>query len=184
MPKRTLYKPQFHPKLARALAFDGLKEDEIYVQMDISEKTFYNWKRDYPEFKRALEEGKAPVDHDVEQALLKRALGYDYDEISIETDARGNIKRVNTTKKQVPPDFQSMRFWLMNRKRDKWTEKPIQVNQNNLLVSPRMKMLIDDEEGRELVKGLYRRSAMLEREDNVIDVKQVKQIRDARINKE
>lgn len=47
----------------------------------------------------------------MENALLKRALGYEYDEITYENGEE--VKRVT---KQVAPDITAQIFWLKNRK--------------------------------------------------------------------
>ena len=58
------------------------------------------------------------MDRQVENALLKRALGYEYDEIT--TEYGKEIKRVT---KQVVPDVTAQIFWLKNRKPDQWRDK-------------------------------------------------------------
>lgn len=73
----------------------------------------------------------------MENALLKRALGYDYEEETTEieevpsgkVDAMGkpimktkrHIKRI---KRHVPGDPAAQIFWLKNRKPDRWRDKP------------------------------------------------------------
>lgn len=85
----------------------------------------------------ALKKGKAPVDTQVENALLKRALGYSYVETVTEfelTDTgmkdddgkpvmEKKIKSVRSIKKEVPPDVGAGAFWLKNRRPDRWREK-------------------------------------------------------------
>ena len=58
------------------------------------------------------------VDRQVENALLKRALGYQYDEITLEDGIE--TKRVT---KEVIPDTTAQIFWLKNRKPDQWRDK-------------------------------------------------------------
>ena len=52
--------------------------------MGIACSTLYVWKNDHPEIAEALKKGKEVVDLEVENALLKKALGYDYVETTIE----------------------------------------------------------------------------------------------------
>jgi len=59
----------------------------------------------------------------VENALLKRALGYEYEEVK-EKFEDGVITERTVTKKEVVPDTTAQIFWLKNRKPDKWRDKP------------------------------------------------------------
>lgn len=56
-------------------ARDGLTDALIAKNMNVSEATLYNYKRDHLEILEALKKGKEVVDREVENALLKRALG-------------------------------------------------------------------------------------------------------------
>lgn len=40
----------------------------------------------------------------VEQALLKKALGYDYDEVDIVIDKQTGIEKITKHKRHMPPD--------------------------------------------------------------------------------
>ena len=84
----------------------------------------------------SLKKGKAPVDIEVENALLKRALGYEYEEVTTEVEEvpTGKIdedgkpiikqkKHIRKTTKMVLPDVTAQIFWLKNRKPDQWREK-------------------------------------------------------------
>ena len=48
--------------------------------MGIVSSTLYDWKKKYSEISEALKRGKEVVDRQVENALLRRALGYSYEE--------------------------------------------------------------------------------------------------------
>ena len=105
--------------------------------MGISSSTYYTWLGKYPEISEAVKKGKAPVDTQVENALLKRALGYSYVETTTdfelidtgEKDEEGNpvmekkIKNVRSVKKEMAPDVGAAAFWLKNRRPDRWKEK-------------------------------------------------------------
>lgn len=95
--------------------------------MGISVATFYNWQKNYKEFLEAIKKGKAPVDLEVENALLKRALGYEYEETVtdiIELPDGKTRKHVRRFKKHMPADVGAMAFWLKNRRTDRWRDKP------------------------------------------------------------
>lgn len=108
--------------------------------MGITAKTLYEWENRFSEIRDALKRGKAPVDFEVENALLKRALGFEYEEIMREvediptnkTDSEGNTiykqkKHVRKIKKYIPPEPTAMIFWLKNRKPEQWKDKREQV---------------------------------------------------------
>lgn len=136
--------------MLEGLARDGLTDEQIAQKMGIGVSTLYRWEQDYKEIRDALKRGKAPVDIQVENALLKRALGYEYDEVVEEVehipigkpDEDGNqriIDHVKTKTKRVTvlPDVTAQIFWLKNRRPDKWRDKVEQVQTvgNELLES-------------------------------------------------
>lgn len=91
--------------------------------MKISLSTFYAWKEKYSDISEAIKKGKEVIDFEVEQALLKRAMGYSYTETRKEIDANGK-KKVIVTEKHVEPDTVAQIFWLRNRKPNKWRNNP------------------------------------------------------------
>lgn len=130
--RRSKYDPDITPEIAEQYARDGLINEEIATKLGISTTTFYNWQKKYVEFSEALKKGKQVVDAKVEKALLKRALGYDYEEIKVTVNESGQ-KKVEKTKKQVKPDTTAQIFWLKNRLPDKWRDKhEIDQNINNI----------------------------------------------------
>ena len=114
--------------LLESWARDGLTDEQIAHNMGISTATLYNYKKSHLEILNALKKGKEVVDYEVENALLQRALGYEYEEIKIEKE-HGEITKKVTIKKRMPPDTTAQIFWLKNRKPDKWREK--QADDNN-----------------------------------------------------
>ena len=63
------------------------------------------------------------MDIQVENALLKRALGYEFQEERVERSDKDGVKIVQTIK-HVPPDTTAQIFWLKNRRPDKYRNKP------------------------------------------------------------
>lgn len=104
-------------------ARDGLTDEQIAQNIGINPATLYVWKNNYPEISESLKKGKEVIDYEVENALLKRALGYEYTEIKTKTE-EGVVTEVTTTTKQVVPDVTAQIFWLKNRKPDLWRDKP------------------------------------------------------------
>lgn len=65
-------------------ARDGLTDEQIAQNIGIKRQTLYDWKNKYPDISDSLKRGKEVVDIQVENALLKRALGYTYTEVKTE----------------------------------------------------------------------------------------------------
>ncbi len=61
---------------------DGLTNEQIAHNMGITSETLRVWNNKYSAISAALKKGKEVVDRQVENALLKRALGYEYEEIN------------------------------------------------------------------------------------------------------
>lgn len=108
-------------------ARDGLTDEQIAKNIGISKDTFYRWKNNFQDFSDTLKKGKEVVDRQVENALLKRALGYDSKEVVRELvlDPQGNKRMMETKEviKPVPPDVTAQIFWLKNRRPDLWRDK-------------------------------------------------------------
>ncbi|NLK53209.1 MAG: helix-turn-helix domain-containing protein [Syntrophomonadaceae bacterium] len=107
-------------------ARDGLTDEQISHNIGIHPSTLYEWQKKYPDISESLKRGKEVIDRQVENALLKRALGYEYEEVKqiIEKDEKGkDRKRIEKTVKQVAPDTTAQMFWLKNRKPDEWRDR-------------------------------------------------------------
>lgn len=109
-------------------AREGYTDEQLAEAMGIHPATLYVWLKKYSEIADALKRGKAPVDRMVENALLKRALGYEYTEVTKERilDRKTGQYKLTVTKetvKKVPPDVVAQIFWLKNRRPDLWREK-------------------------------------------------------------
>lgn len=109
-----------------AWARDGLTDEQIAHNMGCNVRTLYVWKKAYPQIEQALKTGKEVVDIQVENALFKRAIGYDYEEVKtiIETLPGGEKRqRAERTRKHVPGDTTAQIFWLKNRKQVEWRDR-------------------------------------------------------------
>lgn len=99
-------------------ARDGLSNEQIAYNMGITVRTLYKWQKKNVQFKQALKVGKDTADRQVENALFKSALGYEYKEEVVTNDGR-----VVTVTKHKPANTTSQIFWLKNRKPEKWRDK-------------------------------------------------------------
>lgn len=109
--------------LLQSWARQGLIDEEIAKKIGISRATLYEWKKKYPDISNALKKGKEVIDVEVENALLKRALGYRCFEVKTETFPDGSTKQT-TVEKEVAPEVAAQIYWLKNRQPEKWRDKP------------------------------------------------------------
>ena len=114
--------------LVEAWARNGLTDEQISKNLGIAYSTFREYVKKYSALSAALKKGKEIVDIEVENALLKRALGYKYDEVTKELieDKEAGIAELKVTKvvtKEVVPDTTAQIFWLKNRKPEEWRDK-------------------------------------------------------------
>ena len=113
--------------LIQGMARDGLTQQQIADNLGINVDTLIEYKKKYTDFSEALKKGKEVVDIEVENALLKRALGYKYDEVTYENGVE--TKRVT---KEVQPDTTAQIFWLKNRQVKKWRDK-VEIADNDAI---------------------------------------------------
>jgi len=125
MARPSKYESHVKPKLNKveAWARDGLTDEQIAHNLGIGVATLYEYKNKYPEFSEALRRGKDDIDIEVENALLKRAMGYTYEEITRERDKDGNMVVTKRVTKEVLPDVTAQIFWLKNRRPAVWRDK-------------------------------------------------------------
>lgn len=109
--------------LLEGWARDGLTDEQIAHNIGVNVCTLYDWKKKYPKISNTLKKGKEVIDIQVENALLKRALGYEYTEEKVEISEKDGKKVVQTVK-HVAPDTTAQIFWLKNRRPEKWRDKP------------------------------------------------------------
>lgn len=121
--------------LLEGWARDGLTDEQIARNMGIAYSTFRLWMDKFSAISAAIKKGKAPVDIEVENALLKKALGFSVKikkPIKVRTKKqlkdKGTIEeeRIEYAEEEVyiPPDTTAQIFWLKNRRADKWRDKP------------------------------------------------------------
>lgn len=99
-------------------ARSGLTDEQMADNLGIARSTFCEYKLKYKEFADTLKKGKEVVDFEVENALYKRALGYNYLEKVYE-----NGVLTKEIEKHMPPDTTAQIFWLKNRKQSVWRDR-------------------------------------------------------------
>lgn len=128
-------------------ARDGLTDEQIAIKIGINRTTLYKWIDRFSDIGNALKQGKEPVDIDVEDSMVKLALGHYVTvkkPMKIRTEKRLKKKdkdgreyetgviveeHIEYVDEQVyiPPNVTAQIFWLKNRKPEQWKDKREQV---------------------------------------------------------
>lgn len=127
--------------LLTAWARDGLSDEQLARKIGISTSTLYEWKKRHQEISEALARGKEPVDIEVENALLKSALGHTVTvkkpikvkKVQMKVgEGRIETETIEYADEEVyiPPNSVAQIFWLKNRRPDKWRDKPNEADMN------------------------------------------------------
>lgn len=99
---------------------EGIPLEEIALKyIGASETTLWRWTKQSPELAQALKVSKDTVNAAVEESLLKRALGYQYDEVTEEL-VEGQMRVTKIVRKDVPPDVKACLSWLYSQRSDRW----------------------------------------------------------------
>ena len=103
----------------------GATVEEIAKAFDIAPSTIYKYKKEKKEFSNAFARGRAKVIFEIKGALLKKALGYEYQEKKqyIKKDESGeNVTYTEITTKHQPPSETAGAMLLRNYD-DSWLDK-------------------------------------------------------------
>ena len=99
---------------------EGITVDEIAQKyIGIGTTTMQRWLKKSDELATALGVTKDVVNGKVEAALLQRALGYEYDEVTEEL-VEGQMRTTKVVRKHVSPDVKACLSWLFSRRPDRW----------------------------------------------------------------
>mgnify|MGYP003550800235 CR=1 FL=1 len=120
--------------LLEGWARNGLTDEQIANNIGISRSTLFEWRKNNQDISNALKKGKEVVDIEVENALLKRALGYTYKEVTkeqVKNPTTGQYEMMITKEvtKEIQPDTTAQIFWLKNRRKQQWRDK-VEVETN------------------------------------------------------
>jgi hypothetical protein len=118
-------------ELIKRWARDGLTHKQIATNLKIGKTTFEKYKRELPELSEALKSNVDLLMCEVENALTKRAKGYDYEETKtyIKTQDGKKVQYQEITKKHVPANVAAAAIILKNKDRTpdgkvKWSDNP------------------------------------------------------------
>lgn len=108
---------------ARLHAAAGKDDAAIAKALGVSVTTLRNWRHEYDSFHLAIQQGRDTWNVTaVEESLVKRAIGYEVEEESVEEGGKHGTK-TTTTKRHIPADTRAAQFVLTNRAPDRWKQK-------------------------------------------------------------
>jgi len=127
---RTKYNAETMPRLARAWRGEGATLEQIAERFGVDVSTLYRWRAQHRELADALLEGTSEANARVEEALLKSAEGFHYDEVIEERDDKDHVLRKKVVNKFLPPNVSAQKFWLINRTKGRWKNAPPPVDEH------------------------------------------------------
>ena len=107
-------------------ARDGLSEEQICKNLGICRNTLNDYKNKYPDVLNILKKNREVLITEIENALIKKALGFQYEEVETYIQETAGIKtqRVKKVSKYSPPDVGACCFVLKNRDKEHWNDNP------------------------------------------------------------
>ena len=91
---------------------------------------FGHWMKESEDLRKTLATSKEVADMSVEEALYRRAVGYDYTEKTYEL-IEGELRLTKEVHKHIPPDVKAILHWLYNRMPGQWraVQEPLESTQ-------------------------------------------------------
>ncbi|MDE8070159.1 hypothetical protein PT101_08170 [Erysipelothrix rhusiopathiae] len=122
--KRGKYAKWLEPKNLMLLESWARKisNEQIAANIGIAPKTLYAWMNKYPKIREAIERGKEVLVSEIENALVKRALGFTEEVKRAKVTKDGDVVRY-TEEVYYPPDPTSLIFALKNFDPEHWRDK-------------------------------------------------------------
>ena len=137
------YYSHVHPRINTILAWrrHGTTYETIAENLGVGLSTFHKYVAEHKELVEALKTGKDDAAAEVENAVFRTAIGYEYTETKIVLEGTDNPKdldappdviakqiasgkrRVERYLKQQPPNTTAQIFYLSNRCSDRWRHK-------------------------------------------------------------
>jgi transposase-like protein len=115
------YEPKYN-QIARIMCRGGATDSELAEAFGVNIGTIYRWKARFAAFADAVQDGKDMADDRVEQALYRRAVGYDYRAEEV-LSFEGKVTERAEVIKHEKPDVRAAQWWLKNRRRGKWADR-------------------------------------------------------------
>ena len=142
------YSPDYCP-IAYKFCLLGATNEDLADLFKVALSTVGNWLARYPDFRKAVQEGRDVADADVAVSLLQKAKGFTHPDVKVLAIA-GVAQEVEYNR-YFPPDTQAAIFWLRNRRRKQWCER---IEHEHSISDERLREL---EEAGKRARDAYRR---------------------------
>lgn len=106
---------------------EGATEEMVCNELGIGVSTFNVYKKEFQELQEVLKKGRQDIVSELRGSLIKRALGFDYEEKKsyTKTDENGNVTSyVEVTVKHAVPDVGALNLALKNYDAENWANDP------------------------------------------------------------
>lgn len=113
--------------LIQGWRMQGIPIEEIGAYyVGVGTTTWWRWQKESPDLLNTLKVSKQNTDNMVVASLLKKALGYDYDEVTQEL-VEGKMRVTKVVNRHVTPDVKACLAWLYSRQATLWrsSQEPI-----------------------------------------------------------
>jgi len=132
--RKSKYQTHIEPNVELILGWlrSGYTEQSIAKRLGVGASTWKHYKGQYQDFRDLIQKGQQDIAALCVNSLLKRAVGYDYEEVHKEVvnpgsqgQGRSGAQRVvvKTITKHVPADVGACCVILFNRMKGKWQNK-------------------------------------------------------------
>jgi hypothetical protein len=112
------YKAEYKSLMKQAVMLGMSFEDIAERIFNVPREILLQWMVDYPDFAEAAKDGGEKADMLVVDSLHKIATGFEYNE-EVVVPGQG----VETITRYYEPNVNAIKYWLSNRKSDKWKNK-------------------------------------------------------------
>lgn len=140
------YESHVKPKLLLigAWARDGLTDADICKNLDVSQDSFIQYKKEYPELIESLKRNKEEADIIIENELYEKAKGKIMSLNKVKVLNDGTLIPYEE-EVYIPGDTTAQIFWLKNRKPQAWRDKQEIDHSGKLALDVDIEGMNDDE---------------------------------------
>jgi predicted transcriptional regulator len=114
----------------KELVSKAVPQVEIAKILGMSEKTMYKLKNRHPKMNQAFVFGNDDLKYTLIDTLIKKAVGYEYEEIqtTIEETKTGTKKKIVKYKKKAHPDMNAVRYLLIIKFGREYNDKKEEID--------------------------------------------------------